>query len=527
MTAQTKRVLDFLSDPASYPHAPRTVTMVQTHASWVFIAPPLVYKIKQPVNLGFLDFSTLDLRHADCEREVVLNRRLAEDVYLGVVGICEHDGRLRFGGDGTVVEWCVKMRELDQRFLLSHLLKNGTVGTTEMDRIIETLRRFYTSHPPPPPEEVATTVERLRRATDDNLRIAREWSGRSIQPAQLDAIEEFTSTFYAKRGALLESRIRGGWIRDCHGDLHTEHIHLTPERVRIYDCIEFNTRFRYIDVANDIAFLAMDLDFNGRHDLSEHLVRRFSEAMHDAALVPLMDFYKCYRACVRGKVESLHSAVETTGEAERAESLSRAQKYFQLALRYAVAGSAPCAFVFMGRIASGKSSLAEAAGASLGWEVFSSDRIRKTIAGVPATLRPQEAERAELYAAQMTARTYDTLAERAFAAVQRGGGAVVDATFSKRRQRDALRQRAAEHGIALIWIEAIVSDDVARGRLRARESRTDVISDARLEDFASLNARYEAPGDEEGVIRTANEKPVAEVARGMLVHLAQHRATCS
>ena len=186
MTDQTRRVLDFLSRSESYPHRPERVNMVQTHASWVFLAPPFVCKIKQPVNLGFLDFSTLELRRADCEREVALNRRLAEDVYLGVEGIREHRGRLGFGGDGEIVEWCVMMRELDPRWFLSRLLKEGSAGTAEMDRIAEKLQRFHAAQPPLSQDEAGTAIERLRLATDGNFEVAQSWTGRSLSPSSFD-----------------------------------------------------------------------------------------------------------------------------------------------------------------------------------------------------------------------------------------------------------------------------------------------------------------------------------------------------
>ena len=254
MTDQTRAVLDFLSRTDSYPHPPERVTMVQTHASWVFIASPLVCKIKKPANLGFLDFSTLELRHADCEREVTLNRRLAEDIYLGVECIREHDGRLQFGNEGEIVEWCVMMVELDPRFLLSHLLKTGTVGTAEIDRIAERLHRYHAEQAPLAQEVAATAIERLRLATSGNFDVAKNWIGKSLSQSCFDAVTHYTNAFFERQNALLESRIHGGWIRDCHGDLHAEHIHLTPDAVRIYDCIEFNTRFRHIDIAKTSPF---------------------------------------------------------------------------------------------------------------------------------------------------------------------------------------------------------------------------------------------------------------------------------
>lgn len=493
ISAATQRLLSFLSDVDSYPHHPPQVTLVQTHASWVFIAPPYVYKIKKPVNLGFLDFSTLELRHADCERELALNRRLAEGIYLGLEPICERDGRLHFGSDGVIVEWAVKMREMDPRYFLKQLMKNQAVGIPEMDRIVDKLQRFYATQPPLPKNAVTTANEHLRQGTEDNFKTARQFVGQSLSQHALDAIALYTREFFTRQSTLLDSRLHDGWIRDCHGDLHLEHIHLSPETVRIYDCIEFNTDFRRIDVACDIAFLAMDLDFNDRPDLARHIVERFALLLHDHGMKALMDFYKCYRACVRGKVESLHASAETVAEAEKQSSLQLARRYFQLALQYAVAGSTPRVFVFMGKVASGKSALAEALSQETGWTILSSDRLRKILAGTPLNHRGSTAERDALYAPEMTRKTYDLLFDQALASLRKGHSVILDATFSKLDHRNALKQLMTSEGCDIRWIEAHASEPVVRERLQERDQDATVVSDARLEDYKRLSADYEPP----------------------------------
>ncbi len=495
ISVATQRLLSFLSDAASYPHQPSHVTLVQTHASWVFIAPPFVYKIKKPVNLGFLDFSSLELRHADCERELMLNRRLAEDIYLGLEPICESDGSLHFGSDGVIIEWAVKMREMDPRYFLKHLMQDQVVGINEMDRIVDRLHRFYSTQSPLLPGDVRTANEHLRQGTEDNFKTSAQFVGQSLSQHALDAIALYTREFFTRHSSLLESRLHDGWIRDCHGDLHLEHIHLSPDAVQIYDCIEFNTDFRCIDVACDIAFLAMDLDFNDRRDLASYIVDRFALLLHDSGMKPLMDFYKCYRACVRGKVESLHANAETVAEDEKQASLQLARRYFQLALQYAVAGSKPRVFVFMGKVASGKSALAEALGQETGWPVLSSDRLRKTLTGTPLNHRGSEAERAALYAPEMTQRTYDLLFEQAIASLHKGHSVILDATFSKLEHRSALKRLMASAGWGVRWIEAYASEAVVRERLQDRDRDDAVVSDARLEDYKRLSAGYESPDE--------------------------------
>jgi|UniRef100_UPI003784E7BF aminoglycoside phosphotransferase family enzyme/predicted kinase len=493
ISAATQRLLSFLSDIDSYPHHPPQVTLVQTHASWVFIAPPYAYKIKKPVNLGFLDFSTLELRHADCERELALNRRLAEDIYLGLKPICESDGCLHFGSDGVIVEWAVKMREMDPRYFLKQLMQTQAVGIPEMDRIVDKLHRFYATQPPLPQSAVTTANEHLRQGTEDNFKTTRQFVGQSLSQHALDAITLYTRECFRRQSTLLESRLHDGWIRDCHGDLHLDHIHLSPEAVHIYDCIEFNTDFRCIDVACDIAFLAMDLDFNDRPDLARHIVERFAQLLHDSGMKSLMDFYKCYRACVRGKVESLHANAETVAEAEKQSSLQLARRYFQLAVQYAVAGSRPRVFVFMGKVASGKSALAETLSQETGWAILSSDRFRKTLAGTPLNHRGSTAERAALYAPEMTQKTYDLLFEQSLTFLRKGHSVILDATFSKLAHRIALKNLVASEGCDIRWIEAHASESVVCERLKERDQDEAVVSDARLEDYKRLSADYEPP----------------------------------
>ena len=523
---ETQRVLDFLSDPRSYPHGPEQVTMLQTHASWVFVAPPFAWKLKKPVNYGFLDFSTLELRRQDCENEITLNRRLAPRVYLGIEPICETRDGLALGAGGRVIEWAVKMREMNPERFLSHLLRTGAASPETMDRIIGRLRSFYASQPPLPPAETALACERLDEFVRGNFTTAREFAGRSVSSASLAAIERFSLEFESCHRGLLDSRVPQGWIRDCHGDLHSEHIHLAQDEVEVYDCTEFNEGFRHIDVACDIAFLAMDLDFNGRPDLASHLGRRFAEVWQDAGFLRLMDFYKCYRACVRGKVESLRSLGDTLSDAEREAAVALARRYFQLALRYAISGSALAVFVVMGKVASGKTALASALGAETGWRVIPSDVVRKTLAGAPLHERGSAEERARLYGREMTARVYGALAAGAAGALAGGGGVILDATFSRRAQRDALREAMSLRGFNCVWIVADAPASLARERLRQREEEGGVVSDARLEDHEALDARFEPPDElpVENVVQVFTGLEIETTAGQMLAALATRQA---
>jgi predicted kinase len=338
-------------------------------------------------------------------------------------------------------------------------------------------------------------IERLRISTDENFRQTQDFVGHTISRPTFETIRYYTDRFYASNKRLFASRIKERRIRDCHGDLHLEHIHVTPRALHIYDCIEFNDRFRYVDVASDTAFLAMDLDYEGRPDLARYFCTQMASALNDDGMPRLMDFYKCYRAFVRGKVESLHSVAHAAPEEERQASAERARRYFRLALQYAVAGSPPVVLAVMGRIASGKSTLARALSDELGWKVYSSDYLRKKMAGFPLFERSSAAARKRLYSAAMTEKTYDCLLATAEAQVQKGHSVILDATFARREHRALLAERFGKCGMTWRVLEAQASSVSVKQRLRARQVKPDEISDARLEDFALLTRLYEPPAE--------------------------------
>ncbi|HEY5742819.1 MAG TPA: hypothetical protein VIS99_09785, partial [Terrimicrobiaceae bacterium] len=260
---KAKELLNFLSQRNSYRHRPRTLSVSQTHASYLFIAGPYVYKVKKTVNLGFLDFSTLEKRRYFCEREVFLNRRLCPHVHLGVCPIFRRSGKLTFEDGEEIVEYAVKMRKLEARYFLPQLLQRKAVGSRELKRIVSCLVNFYKAQRPT--DEIVSwgRIAKLRISTNENFRQTKDFVGETVSQAAFEAVRFYTKQFYQCNISLFEERVGGRRIRDCHGDLRLEHVHLSPRHLSIYDCIEFNDRLRYIDWANDIAFLAMDFDYQG------------------------------------------------------------------------------------------------------------------------------------------------------------------------------------------------------------------------------------------------------------------------
>ena len=322
-----------LLNPAIYSDHPGEIRLAETHISLVFLTGNYAYKVKKPVNFGFLDFTSIEKRKYYCEQEVALNRRLAPTLYLGVVRITEEDNKIALDGKGGVVEYAVKMKQIPEEFLMNRLLEKKEVTFRMMEAISEKLVRFYFSAETSDRIKNFARPERVKQDTDENFEQAEKYIDVTIPSDVYQAVKEKTDQFYRTEEKVFYQRIKEDRIRDCHGDLRLEHI-FWGEEISIIDCIEFNERFRYTDVAADIGFLAMDLDYHSRDDLSDHLIQAYIGESGDHELMELLNFYKCYRAYVRGKVESFRLDDPNIPQEEKEEALKRARRYFDLAHRY-------------------------------------------------------------------------------------------------------------------------------------------------------------------------------------------------
>ena len=488
-----EELLGFLRDPRAYPHHPERVDFLQTHASYVFLVPPYVYKVKKPVNFGFLDYSTLEKRKRFCEQEVALNRELCPEAYLGVIPIVRENGSLRLAGAGEPVEYAVRMAQLPEEFFAKRLLREGRFGRPELDRVAERLAAFYRSQKADEAVLDWGRVDKLRITSDENFAQTEGDIGKTIDRTTWETLRFFTDEYYRQRAALLERRVREGWIKSGHGDLHLEHIHISPETLCIYDRIEFNDRFRSVDVASDAAFLAMDLAFQGRLDLGRYFLERMAQQLDDTEMLELTDFYCCQRAYVRGKVESMTARDPLVPPAAQEACRQRARAYFALALRYASVGSRPAVLAVMGRIGSGKTTLAAGLARALGWKPLSSDPLRKELAGLAPAERPGEEVRSWLYSPEFSEKTYAEMLRRAQDALRTESGCVLDATFSRREERQRLREVCTQAGADLVFLEAQAEVSDRKDRLSTREKQPGTVSDARLENLDQLDQQYEAP----------------------------------
>ena len=334
-------LIERLKDPGCYPSRPDRVEVRQTHASAVFLAGEDVYKLKKPVDFGFLDYSTLVRRGRMCRRETGLNRRLAPSVYLGVERLVERDGELRVGGEGRLIDYLVHMRRLGDESSLAGMVQNGSATAGHVQAVADELARFHLDAARSPRVDAYGTPAAIRRNVEENFAQTAPFVGKTIGKETLAEIRERSERFLAENDGLVRERIGRGCIRDGHGDLRAEHVYFEPGRISIVDCIEFNERFRYGDVASDVAFLAMDLEQMGRGDLALAFVQRY-EQQTPFAVGEVLDFYRCYRAFVRGKVASLRSREPELGPAAQRMAEADARRHFNLALVFARRMSAGC-----------------------------------------------------------------------------------------------------------------------------------------------------------------------------------------
>ena len=336
---QLPEFVNFLLEPAAYLPAPEAVKLVQTHISYVFITDAFVYKFKKPVDFGFLDFTTLAKRHHYCQQELILNRRLCPSIYLDLVALEKTNGNFNLtspahANEDNTVEFGVKMKRMPEERMMANVIRSGSLTPAMIDSICDLLVPFYVKADGGPEIQEFGKPEAVSVNIFENFTQTESFIGsKSLSKSQFDRIKNF-STSFLQQNDLFAERISAGRIRDCHGDLYSANICLA-DKVYIFDCIEFNERFRFCDVASDIAFLAMDLDFHGLTSLSDHFVSRFVQQSADNTLVQMLNFYKCYRAYVRGKINLFTANTPEVDKPTKQQCLDMAEKYFQLAERYA------------------------------------------------------------------------------------------------------------------------------------------------------------------------------------------------
>lgn len=509
--------LETLLQPERYPEPTDAVRHLQTHISHLFLTDQFVYKLKKPVDFGFLDFTTLELRRHFCHEELRLNRRLSPDIYLEVVAL--HDdgsGGLCFGGEGQVVEYAVKMRRLPEERMLGRLLDTGQVTPTEIEDIARTVAAFHGAAATDQRIASFGSVSAIRANWLENLRQTVPYCGVTLAHADHRLIGDWALTTLNGAATCFEERVAGGFIRECDGDLHSANICLDGQ-VHIFDCIEFNEPFRFGDTAADVAFLAMDLENHGRRDLAELFVAAYCRESSDTGLLAVLSLYLVNRAFIRGKVESFLLDDPQIAPEDKKAATGRAARFFRLARGYVVRRRLPCTLLITcGPTGCGKSSFAAELAFQLGIAHLQADRERKQLAGVRPTERG-----ADIYTADWNRATYERLAALAATELAAGRSVVVDATFRSAADRARFGLLAAEAGVPLVICELNCPAELVRQRLAVREQAGDSVSDGTWRVYQRQLATFEQPADTEGQVLTIDAaKPVTAMVEQALTGLA-------
>ncbi|MGD9503489.1 MAG: AAA family ATPase [Syntrophobacteraceae bacterium] len=489
-----------MADPAFYPHPVSRLERRDTHISVVFLTGKWVYKLKKPVDFGFLDFRALESRKRFCEQEVALNARLSHGVYDGVTAICEDSaGGFNIRGNGRAVEYAVRMRQLPEAASLESFALDGRIDDSLLADLGRLLADFYAQSLRGPDIDHYGALETIAFNVEENFRQIEPFIDELSARDKWELVRQVGDAFLRIHRDLFEGRVAEGRIRDCHGDLRAEHVYF-DQGIQVIDCIEFNDRFRYGDVILDLAFLHMDLERLGRPDWSRAVLAAYVERASDPELYTLLDFYAAYRAMVRAKVACLRL---TEVSEEDAKPLRReASKHLEMAYRCAVRFSRPTLWVFCGLPASGKSTLAREIATALKTPLFQSDIVRKEGAPPRPSVPSAVASYGQgLYRKELRHRVYARMLALAHDELKSGRSVALDATFGLRKWREECRRLAEDCDANIVFVACEADEGVIRERLKARETAPGE-SDARLEHLPKIMAAFE---------------PFDEIPAGMLV----------
>ncbi|MEJ2396967.1 MAG: AAA family ATPase [Gammaproteobacteria bacterium] len=476
-----------------YDHPVERIELLETHISWVILTGPYVYKIKKPVNFGFLDFSTLEKRRHYCEEELRLNRRLAPQIYLAVVPLCGTPAQPHFGHDRKIIDYAVKMRQFPQSAQLDRMLQNGTLQTSYLDAIAEKVAHFHQKieiaaagsdygEPNQVWHPVAENFAQIREREIDKDRIKR-----------LDALYHWSRLSFEQLTPSLQRRKQDGFVRECHGDLHLRNMAWFEDTPVIFDCIEFNPQLRWIDVMSDMAFLFMDLIDRSQFRHAYRLLNHYLTVTGDYAGLAVLPFYVVYRAIVRAKVDRIRLSQSDITAAEEIQNRDEYIGYLRLAESF-TQRQAPILIITRGLSASGKSTISNVLLETLGAIRLRSDVERKRLAGIDIHSRAAATAGQGIYTPEMSRRTYDYLLQQARTVLQAGFSVIVDAAFLELTQRSRFTQLAAQLGLPFVILQCVASATTLRRRICARQHD---VSDADLAILEHQLQHYQSLDDDE------------------------------
>lgn len=489
-------LLAALSRPECYPHPVESVRVIETHISWVLLTGTWAYKIKKPVDLGFLDFSTPELRRRFCEEELRLNHRLAPQIYAAVVEIHGTPDNPRVNGSGPVLDYAVKMREFPQDALASRLLAANRLGPRQIEQLAATIAAFHERAAAAATGSVFGSPHIVLAPAAQNFEKLAPLLTTPEDRTVLAALREWTEREHRARGALFEERRAGGAVRECHGDLHLGNIVLIDGKLTPFDCIEFNPDLRWIDVMSEVAFLVMDLTDRRRPELAFRFLNAYLELTGDYGGLGLLRFYLVYRAMVRAKVHCIRASQPGVLSAERTRLLAAGRDYLGLAQRFSRGGRAAIVITH-GLSGSGKTAISQSVAPDFGAIRMRSDVERKRLCRIDLTARSGSTLETGIYTQERTRATYARLAQLARTVTGAGYLAIVDGAFLRRWQRDLFRDLACELGLPFAILDVCAPESVLRTRLTQRASSGGDASEADQAVLSHQLATCEPIADDE------------------------------
>ncbi|OHV08896.1 AAA family ATPase [Kushneria phosphatilytica] len=517
----SQSLIEALQDSTCYPHPVSHVSLRETHISWVLLAGDHAYKIKKPLDFGFLDFSTLEKRRHFCEEEIRLNSRLASDIYLDAVPITGSPDAPIINGEGEPFEYAVHMRVFDNEGLFSTLQARGELTEAHMDDMVDQLVDFHQRAEQAAPDSAFGTPEAVHAPTRQNFEQLRELLEDSTDLARLRRLEQWADESYERLAPLMTERLRQGFVRETHGDMHLGNVVQSDGRVLIFDCIEFNDDLRWNDVCCELAFLLMDLEVRGEWALSRHVLDRYLERSGDYELVRLLPYYKAYRAMVRAKIAMFRVNQPGLEEAEKRDIHAEYRRYAELAERYTEL-EIPWLLVSVGVSGSGKSRFTQQVVRELGSIRIRSDIERKRLYGLTPDADSDSAIDSGIYTAEATERTYQRLGELAGMLLDAGFPVCIDATALRRVQRDRLRHEAEKRGLQVLTISFEADEATLKRRIEKRQQQRGEVSEAGIEVLGHQLATREPFGDDEKG-QVVHLDTTAEGASHRLVELLRDR----
>lgn len=478
-----------LQNPALYEHPIEKFEVIETHISWVLLTGQYVYKIKKPVDFGFLDFSTLDKRQHYCNEELRLNQRLAPQLYLDVIAITGSEDQPQINGPGEVFEYAVKMRQFPQSAQLDRLLEAGELDGAVIDRLADSVAQFHMSIASTEANSPYGDVEHITQPMLENFTHTRKATDDVEAKQALDTLEQWTMQQLEQLSSVIAARKTNGYVRECHGDMHLRNIALWNDVITIFDCIEFNANFYWIDVISEIAFLIMDLEDRKQDALAQRFLNRYLETTGDYEGLRLLQLYKVYRAMVRAKVEALRTVQEQPGSADYQQTFNEFQQYLQLALRY-IQPAQPRLLINYGLSGSGKSFTSRQLAEKLPAIMLRSDMERKRLFKVPpfgtAVVKPEV-----LYSAQASDQTYNHLVELARDLLSAGYTVIIDAANLRQNRRQQFVDLAKSMRVNYLILAFEADEAILKQRVEQRTRAGEDVSDANVSVLLQQLKNYE------------------------------------